>query len=504
MGRAEASIDGSLGAVGAFGALHSGWFRDWHRAHYRRCVSRFEPATAAADPRAGEQLRLLLQRAALTPEQFAHRLNRLAAQTRQPARVHPKTPYKWLRGEVPREPWPTLAPVVLSQRLNTAVHPSDIGWRVPDTGLVFVPATAGLEVPWTGAGAIQSAFDVAETNIMDRRVFLQVTGGALTQPALEWLIARPATDIQGSIGRRVLNAHVDGIEQMTAQLRRMDDELGGGAVLDLVKSQVRFVLDLLRDHQYTTQVGMRLHGAAAELLRLAGWLSFDTGQHAQAQRFWVSALHGAHSAGDRALGSNILGFMSCQAKDLELYSEAINLAEAARQGYPGGSPRVTAILDLRVAEARAQLADTTETRAAIDNAYEALRATAADGGEPEWSYWMDEAHASGQAGYCYTRLSDWPRAQHHLTTALRMHEDSYNREGALQRALLAITYAHQGEPEEACRVANRAIDILADDVDSERCIGHIRRVQDAVAPYRRVPAVRELRERIDQVFGLPM
>jgi hypothetical protein len=164
-------------------------------------------------------------------------------------------------------------------------------------------------------------------------------------------------------------SNVDNIEEMTAKLRRMDDEFGGGAVLDLVKSQVRFVLDLLRDHQYTTSVGMRLHGAASELLRLAGWLSFDSGQHAQAQRFWVAALHGAHSAGDRALGSNILGFMSCQAKDLELYAEAVNLAEAARQGYPGRSPRVTAILDLRVAEAHAQTSDTAQTRAAIDTAY---------------------------------------------------------------------------------------------------------------------------------------
>jgi hypothetical protein len=121
-----------------------------------------------------------------------------------------------------------------------------------------------------------------------------------------------------------------------------------------------------------------------------------------------------------------------------LECEAINLAEAARKGYPGGSPRVTAILDLR-AETHAQLKGATETRTAIDTAYDALRNTRAEDGDPEWSYWMDEVHASGQAGYCYTRLSDWTRAQHHPTTALRLYEDSYNREGALQRAILAIT-----------------------------------------------------------------
>src|ERR1043166_2828199 len=57
------------------------------------------------DQRAGDQLRQLLQRATLTPEQFAHRLNRLATQMGLTARIDRKTPYKWLRGGLPREPW---------------------------------------------------------------------------------------------------------------------------------------------------------------------------------------------------------------------------------------------------------------------------------------------------------------------------------------------------------------------------------------------------------------
>jgi hypothetical protein len=52
--------------------------------------------------------------------------------------------------------------------------------------------------------------------------------------------------------------------------------------------------------------------------------------------------------------------------------------------------------------------------------------------------------------------------------------------------LLAVTYARQGDPEQACDVANKAVDILAEDVDSDRCIGHVRRAQDALAPYRKL------------------
>ncbi len=337
---------------------------------------------------------------------------------------------------------------------------------------------------------------------MDRRIFLQITGAALTQPALEWLIAQPSNDAVSAIGRRVQDSHVDSLDEMADHLRRMDDQFGGGAVLDLVKGQIRFVIDLLRDHQYTSGVGARLHGTAAELMRLGGWLSFDAGQHAQAQRFWVSALHSAHTAGDRALGANILGFMSCQAKDLQLYGEATRLAEAGRQGHQGASPRVSAILALRVAEARAQTGETPETRAAIDAAFDAMQTTPPENGDPAWSYWLDEAQVHAQAGYCYTRLEDWPRAQNHLTTALRVQADSYSREGALRRALLATTYAHQGDPEHACDIADQAVDILAQDVDSDRCIGHIRRVQDALRPYQKVSAVANLRDRVDQVFGV--
>lgn len=41
---------------------------------------------------AGDRLRVLLQRAALSPERFAYRLNRRAGQLGLPARIDRKTP----------------------------------------------------------------------------------------------------------------------------------------------------------------------------------------------------------------------------------------------------------------------------------------------------------------------------------------------------------------------------------------------------------------------------
>lgn len=451
---------------------------------------------------AGDRLRLLLQRAQLTPEQLAGKLNRAANEIGLAARIDRKTPYKWLRNGTPRSPWPALTAAVLTEQLGTPITAGDIGWSSPTNELQFVSAASGLDVPWTAAGTVRAVIEVSETSAMDRRIFLHISGAALTQPALEWLLAQPSHDAVSTIGRRVQDSHVDSLNEMAAHLRRMDDQFGGGAVLDLVKGQIRFVIDLLREHQYTSAVGARLHGTAGELMRLGGWLSFDAGQHAQAQRFWVAALHSANTAGDRALGANILGFMSCQAKDLQLYGEATRLADAGRQGHQGASHRVSAILALRVAEARAQTGEADQTRAAIDDAFSAMQSTPPESGDPAWSYWLDDAQVHAQAGYCYTRLEDWTRAQHHLTTALRLQADSYSREGALRLALLATTYARQGDPEHACHIANQAVDILAQDVDSDRCIGHIRRVEGALRPYQRVAAVGELSDRVDQVFGV--
>ncbi len=118
----------------------------------------------------------------------------------------------------------------------------------------------------------------------------------------------------------------------------------------------------------TDTLGRRLHATAGELMRVAGWLSLDSGHHPQAQRYWVAALHAAHAAGDRALGANVIGFMSAQAIDLGQIRESVTLADTARAGYPGVTPRVAGICDLRAAEACAQDRSVTECRRALDSA----------------------------------------------------------------------------------------------------------------------------------------
>jgi hypothetical protein len=276
----------------------------------------------------------------------------------------------------------------------------------------------------------------------------------------------------------------------------MDDSLGGGRTLRLVWEHLDTVLDIIENRHYSDAIGRRLHSSAGELLRLAGWLFFDSGNHAQAQRFWIAALHEAHSAGDRALGANVLGFMSCQAKDVEEVRAAVVLAETARVGYPGASSRVTAILDLRTAEAYANANDASRCRAAIDSAFDRLGDQPPQHGHPAWSYWLTEAQVHGQAGYCHLRLANHDAAQEHFAEALRL-DGAASREGALRQALMATACASKTHPdiEQAVSLGISAIDTLSAQVQSARCVKHVVKLAEVMATHRGSVEVREFRDR---------
>ncbi|WFE64028.1 hypothetical protein [Micromonospora sp. WMMD714] len=443
----------------------------------------------------GEAIGRLLAEVGWQPEQLARRLNECAERHGRAERLHLKTPYKWKKGDVPRSPWPALVTAVLSEQLQREISFDELGW--PDDGFEAAPASVGLDLPWSSAGALHAAEVVNESEgMMHRRMFLTLIGTAVTAPAHEWLIAPQAKDVASTTGRPLSGEVVDHLDAVTASLRRMDDHLGSGQTLGLVRQHLSTVVEALRERSYTDSVGRRLHATAGELLRLAGWLSFDNGHHTQAQRFWIAGLYQANAAADRGLGANILGFMSCQAKDLGQLRQSVTLAETARASYPATSPKVAAILDLRAAEAYANNRSVTDTRRALDNAFGRLTDSRPEHGDPDWSYWINEAQANAQAGYCYVKLEDWPRARDHLRTALRLQGNDYTREGALRNALLATTYVQQEHPEldKALALGGQAVQTLTGQVNSARCIKHVRNLVGALAPYQRTPAVRQFRQ----------
>jgi tetratricopeptide (TPR) repeat protein len=192
--------------------------------------------------------------------------------------------------------------------------------------------------------------------------------------------------------------------------------------------------------------------------------------------------------------------MSYQAQDLDLRADAVRLADAARQGYPGGSPRLSAFVSLKVAAAYAGVHDRARCEASIDAAYEEFRNQTTDTTDPLWSYWIDEARINDRISYAYTRLGDWPKAQRHMAMAVRVLDDNQIRDSAVWRVFLANTYAHQGEPERASKAGLKAIELLSQDVTSARGVAHLHEVHEALFPYRKLPAVRDFRAQAQVLF----
>jgi hypothetical protein len=68
----------------------------------------------------------------------------------------------------------------------TNVKADDLeGWELGRARIIAVPANTGLALPWTAEGAIHATAEVREKTGMDRRVFIALSGSALTEPALE-------------------------------------------------------------------------------------------------------------------------------------------------------------------------------------------------------------------------------------------------------------------------------------------------------------------------------
>jgi tetratricopeptide (TPR) repeat protein len=421
------------------------------------------------------------------PERLALEVNRVLGVRRE---IHRTLPYKWRDEDtLPREPLPAIVAAVLSEALGEPLTVQRLWGGRARPSTQWAPADDGMDLPWTQAGTVK-LLDVVRSGFMDRRTFLAVAGGSLAGPAAHWLTIEPARLAAVMSGDRVTSQLVDLIDADIAGLRRLDDGPGGAFALQKTDGAFALVTELLSRGSYDTDTGRRLYVAAAELAQLAGFMCFDAGDHPRAQRYYLTALHAAHTASDVQLGAYVLDCMAFQSAWCHRPQEALSLLDSAQRGAVGKvRPRVMAALVAYEARAHAVAGDSRNCSAALNRAESFFDRGRGDG-DPSWIYWMDEAIVATGTGQCFAQLGQYRQAEHHLRRGIGLYDESCIRDKAVYLPSLAEVQRAQRDLDGACATARQAMELVPR-VNTARATDAVRGLRDRLAADSGVPVVAE-------------
>jgi transcriptional regulator with XRE-family HTH domain len=298
---------------------------------------------------------------------------------------------------------------------------------------------------------------------------------------------------------RVGLADVARLEDMTARLRAMDHEHGGGATRDAVLSQLGWAQRLL-GARVGEEAARALHLAVSELHLLAGWTSFDIGAIGPAKRHFYRALEHARFVDEPSL---IAKALYCYAR-LDLHhrwaphaTQMLQMGEVAAQH--SGFGRAVAMIQANLAWAYALSGD---IRRAIDTIGRARDefARAEHAEVPRWLTFFDSAELQALRGTTLAALSTMTPQQRSeaierfsLSSALR--ELPQARQRAFELTALSWLLLDDGAVAQGIQVGNDAVTVAAG-VRSQRVVDRLAPLRDRLMKRLSDGDARDLVERI--------
>lgn len=377
---------------------------------------------------------------------------------------------------------------------------TELGW--PDFLLrAFPDDRSVLDSPWTLAGTVAAvAAATGGGSMQDRRAFLIASGAALTGLATSWSLAltEPSEALPAvSAGTapanpRLTRALLDTLEQRLDDLRRLDDVLGGARLRQTAVAEYDLLEGLAQQTGQHGPLEHRLLSLLAESARMCGWLQFDSGRHARAQRFYVTSLRASASAGDPQVGANTLAFMAIQVYSEGNPQDAISLVRTAQDTTMRRStPRVKSMLHARAARALSKTGDRTGCWRELDAARtEYARGPHDD--DPSWSYWLNPGEIEMLAGSSALDLDDPRRALTHFEQArhVQYSADGYARDHVLYLTRTARAHLRLGDLDAACAAATDAFTQNVT-LNSSRPSDALDDLRDELAAHRHVGPVRD-------------
>jgi transcriptional regulator with XRE-family HTH domain len=337
---------------------------------------------------------------------------------------------------------------------------------------------------------------------LDRRAFLRnalFAVGASVAPSRDWLVE--TIEVATAPVGRVTNERVTALRRTFGIFQEMDVMRGGGHSRNQLAGYVSsVVVPLLRENSASTAAGRALHEAGAEQLYLLGWMAYDDGEHALAQRHLLHALRLAQDARSPALGAHVLAGLSDQATLTGHPDHGLQLARTGRAGL-GATRSHACLADLWALQARAEAA-LGDAKAAARSVARSEREAAAvvPDDEPEWARFIDAAYLNGEYAHA---LRDVGRPRESARFAALSAADAARqhraRRGSLAHAALARSALATHDLEAAAAAGVRTVE-LAVSVRSSRSAEAAGDVRRRLAAHTNSPPVRDFVELADSVM----
>jgi transcriptional regulator with XRE-family HTH domain/tetratricopeptide (TPR) repeat protein len=243
-----------------------------------------------------------------------------------------------------------------------------------------------------------------------------------------------------------------------------------------------------------------LAAAISESSLLTGRIEFfDMQSPQQAQDSFVTALQAAQDAHDSLLGSAALAhmvFIPAFSGDSRRAGEARDKMRAAREFARRGSasPEMRAWLDAVEAEAETRFGDTRKALQLISHAEE-IYAREEPRPSPPWLDWFSPVRLAGFKGNTLLAAHQPGQARETLQHVLdNLPEDAIKQRSVILGDLAAVAIS-EGKAEEACRLAEMALEQLSRTWYATG-MDRVRAVRESLAQWESLPAVRRLDEKL--------
>jgi tetratricopeptide (TPR) repeat protein len=249
---------------------------------------------------------------------------------------------------------------------------------------------------------------------------------------------------------RVTVADIEQIEHVTAGLRALDYQFGGGACRDAVLAQTRWVARFL-DADATDDVRRRIHLTLADLHNLTGWTSLDLGLYSASRRHFAHALTHSRYADEPSLLANVLYRTGRLHLHREQTPEALRFFQLGQiAAQDSGDALAVAVLCANEAWSYAILGDQAQALRSLHRAGDEL-ARAEPATAAPWVRFFGPTDLDAMAGMTHLELATGDPSLHldpaigALTRAVAARDAHQARSHAFEVTALAVATLRTGD-----------------------------------------------------------